>query len=114
MGEKGAVPVGGVMCWWWMLAVVLACTRTLVRLVEVGPIYAAVGTCPGFCLGGVLSVDKHSFLDGPGLAVNLLVNNVKLVGVHGVSCGGAVEMYRGGGLEVFLTLSPRDLPDSPM
>ena len=30
---------------------VLACTGMLVRLVEVGPIYAVVGTCPDFCLG---------------------------------------------------------------
>ena len=34
-------------------------------------------------------------LIGPGLAVYLFVDNVKLVGVHGVSCGGAVKMYRG-------------------
>ena len=53
-------------------------------------------------------MDKHSFLDGPGLVVvNLLVNNVKLVGVHGVSCGGAVEMYGGGGLEVLLDSFPQ-------
>ena len=70
-----------------MLAVVLACTGTLVKLVEVGPIYAVV--------------------DGPGLAVYLLVNNVKLIGVHGVSCGGAVEMYGGGGLEVLLDSFPQ-------
>ena len=51
---------------------------------------------------GVLNADKHGFLNGPGLAVYFLVDNVKLVGVHGVSCGGAVNMYGGGGLEMFL------------
>ena len=46
-------------------------------------------------------MDKHSFLDGPGLAVHLLMSNVKLVGVQGVSCGGTVKVYGGGGLEMF-------------
>ena len=59
-------------------------------------------------------MDKHSFLDGPGLAVYLFVNNVQLVGIHGVSCDGAVVMYGAGALKCSLTLSPRDLPDSPM
>ena len=31
------------------LAVVLACARMLVMPVEVGPICAVVGICPGFC-----------------------------------------------------------------
>ena len=52
-------------------------------------------------------MDKHSFLDSPGLAVYHLVNNVKLVGVHGVSCGGTVEVYGGGGLEMFLNSFPQ-------
>ena len=52
-------------------------------------------------------MDKHGFLNGPGLAVYLLVNNVKLVGVHGVSYGGAVEMYGGGGFEMFLNPFPQ-------
>ena len=52
-------------------------------------------------------MDKHSFLDGPGLAVYLLVDNVKLVGVHGVSCGGAVKVYGGGGLKMFLDSFPQ-------
>ena len=59
---------------------------------------------PRLLFRGVLNADKYSFLDGPALAVYLLVNNVKLVGVHGVSCGGAVEMY--GGLEVLLDSFP--------
>ena len=56
---------------------------------------------------GVLNTDKHSFLNGPGLAVYFLVNNVKLVGVHGMSCGGAVEMYGGGDLEMFFNPFPQ-------
>ena len=52
-------------------------------------------------------MDKHSFLDGPGLVVYLLVHNVKLVGVHGVSCGGAVKVYGGGGLKMFLDSFPQ-------
>ena len=66
--------------------------------VVVGPICAEVDTCPGFCLGGGPGcMDKHSFLNSPGLAVYLLVYNVKLDGVHGVSCGGVVKMYWGRG-----------------
>ena len=45
---------------------------------------------------------EHSLLDGPGMAVDFFVHYVELVGVHGVSCGGTVEMYRGGGFEMFL------------
>ena len=40
---------------------------------------------PKFLFRGVLYADEHSLLDGPGLAVYLFVNNVKLVGVHGMS-----------------------------
>ena len=57
---------------------------------------------------------KHSLLDGPELAVNLFVYNVKLVGVHQVSCGGTVKVYGEGVLKCSLTLSPSDLPDSLM
>ena len=57
---------------------------------------------PMFLLRGVLYPDIHGFLDGPGLAVNFLVNYAELVGVHGMACGGTVEVYGGGGLEVFL------------
>ena len=62
---------------------------------------------PRFLLRGVLNTDEHGFLDGPGLAVYLLVYNVKLVGVHRVSCGGSVEVYGGGGLEMFLDSFPQ-------
>ena len=48
MGVVWGEPVG-VRCLDWMLAVVLACVERLVMLVEVGPICAAVGICPGFC-----------------------------------------------------------------
>ena len=53
------------MCWLQALVVMLACVGMLGKLVEVGPIYAVDGTCPSFCLEGVLNVDKHGFLDGP-------------------------------------------------
>ena len=46
-------------------------------------------------------MDEHGLLDGPGMTVDLLVYYVKLVGVHGMSCGGAVVVYGGGGFEVF-------------
>ena len=49
----------------------------------------------------VLYTDEHGFLDGPGMAVDLLVHYVKLLGVHGVSCGGTVVVYGGGGFEMF-------------
>ena len=52
-------------------------------------------------------MDEHGFLNGPGLAVYFLVDNVELVGVHGVSCGGAMKMYGGGGLEMFLNPFPQ-------
>ena len=52
-------------------------------------------------------MDKHGFLNDPGLAVYFLVDNIELFGVHGVSCGGAVKMYRGGGLEMFLDPFPQ-------
>ena len=52
-------------------------------------------------------MDEQCFLDGTGFAVYPLVYNVKLVGVHGVSYGGALEVYRGGGLEIFLKSFPQ-------
>ena len=52
--------------------------------------------------GGVLYMYEHSLLDSPGVAVNLLVHYIELVGVHGMSCGDTVVVYRGRGLEVFL------------
>ena len=48
-GRRGRVPVGRVMGWLWLLAIVLVCTGTLVMDVRAGPIYAAVGTCPNSC-----------------------------------------------------------------
>ena len=48
---------------------------------------------PRFLLRGVLDADKHGFLNSPGLAVYFFVDNAELVGIHGVSCGGAVKMY---------------------
>ena len=51
-------------------------------------------------------MDEHSLLDGPGMAVKLLVHYVELVGVHRVSCGGTVEVYGGGSFEVFLDSVP--------
>ena len=51
---------------------------------------------------GVLYPDEHSLLDGPGVAVDFFVYYVELVGVHGMSCGGTVEVYGGRGFEVFL------------
>ena len=57
---------------------------------------------PMFLFRGVLYMDEHSLLDGAGMAVDFFVHYVELVGVHGVSCGGTVEMYRGGGFEMFL------------
>ena len=61
---------------------------------------------PRFLFRGVLYMKEHSLLDGPGIAVDFLVHNVELVGVHGVSGGGTVEVYRGGGFEVFLNSVP--------
>ena len=52
-------------------------------------------------------MDEHSLLDGPELAVCLFVNNVKLVGVHGMSFGGTVVVYGGRGLEMFLNSFPQ-------
>ena len=63
---------------------------------------------------GVLYLDEHSLLDGPGVAVDFLVNYTELVGVHGMACGGTVEVYGTGGFEMFFDLSPNVLPDSPV
>ena len=64
--------------------------------------------------GGVLHTDEHGLFDGPGMAVDVLVHYVNLVWVPGVFCSGAVVVYGGGALKCSLTLSPKDLPDSPM
>ena len=41
------VPVGGVMCWLQLLAVVLVCAGMLVKTEEADPICVAVGICLG-------------------------------------------------------------------
>ena len=59
-------------------------------------------------------MDEHGLLDGPGLHVNFLMYNTELVRVHWMSCGGAVEVYGGRGLEMFLNSFPQGsarLPD---
>ena len=47
-------------------------------------------------------MDEHSFLDGPGMAVDLFVYYIELFWIHCVSCGGAVKVDGGRDLEVFL------------
>ena len=69
---------------------------------------------PKFLFRGVLYMYEHSLLDSPGKAVYFFMHNVELLGVQGMSCGGTVVVYGGGALKCSLTLSPRDLPDSPM
>ena len=73
---------------------------------EGGPLCVEAGTFQGFLFRGVLYMDERGLLDGPGIAVDFLVHYVELVGVHGVSGGGTVEVYRGGGFEMFLTSVP--------
>ena len=102
----GEEPVGGVTWLWSWLVSWLACTKELEIPEGGGPICAEAGTFQCFCLGGVLYTDEHSLLDGPGMAVDFFVHYVELVGVHGVSCGGTVEMYRGEGFEMFLDSVP--------
>ena len=46
---------------------------------------------------GVLYTYEHGFLDCPGLAVDFLVHNVKLIRVQWMSCSGSVLMYWGMG-----------------
>ena len=62
--------------------------------------------------GRVLNADEHGLPDGPVMAVDFLVYYIEMFLVHGMSCGGAVMGK--GALKCFLTLSPKDLPDSPM
>ena len=76
------------MCCWmvgW-----LACAAGLVMRVVDDPICVGAGTFPSSCLRGVLYTYEHSLLDGPGLAVDLLMYNAELVGVHGMTCSGTV------------------------
>ena len=57
---------------------------------------------PKFLFRGVLYSYEHGLLDSPGKTVYFFMHNVELLGVHGMSCGGAVVVYGGGGLEMFL------------
>ena len=52
-------------------------------------------------------MDEHCLLNGPRLHVNFLMYNAELVGVHWMSCGGAVEVYGGGGLKMFFNSFPQ-------
>ena len=52
--------------------------------------------------GWVLHMDEHSFLNGPGMALDLFVYYVELFWIHWVSFGGAVKVDGGRGLEMFL------------
>ena len=47
-------------------------------------------------------MDVDGFLNGPGMAVDLFVDYVELFWIHWVSCGGAVKVDGGRGLERFL------------
>ena len=101
-GGKGVEPVGGLgSCGigWWVGWLALKCWRCMKKLVQYvwNLVLSQISV-----EWGVLYLDEHSLLDGPGLAVDFLVNYAELVGVHGMACGGAVEVYRGGGLEMFL------------
>ena len=49
---------------------------------------------------GVLNTNEHGFLYCPGLAMDFLVHNVKLIRIQWVSCCGTVYMYWGGLLDV--------------
>ena len=88
-GGRGELVRGVNLKWCWMVSW-LACTVVLVMLVVGGPICAGIGTFPSSCLRGVLNIYEHGFLNGPGLAVDLLVYYAELVGVHGMACGGTV------------------------
>ena len=70
------------MSWQRKLAEVLVCVGTLVKLVEVDPIY-------------VVTDIFHGLLDGPGLHVNFLMYNAELFRVHWMSCVSTVEVYGG-------------------
>ena len=61
---------------------------------------------PMLQLRGVLYIDKHGFLYSPGLIVDFFMHDVEVSRVQRMSCCGAVEVYRGGGLKVFLDPLP--------
>ena len=67
MGRRGETSRGGVMCWLWLLAVVLVCAGTLVKPEGAGPIYVAVNL--PFLLRGDSGSDEHGFLYSSGLTV---------------------------------------------
>ena len=46
--------------------------------------------------------------------MDFFVHDVELVGVQGMSCCSTMEVIGEGAFKCSLTLSPRDLPDSPM
>ena len=60
-----------------------------------------------------MDVDEHGLFVGPGKAVNFLCTMLNCSGSIGCP---VVVLYRwmGGALKCSLTLSPRDLPNSPM
>ena len=58
-------------------------------------------------------MNMASFISS-GFTVNFLVHDVELIGVQLMSCCRAVEVYWGGAFKCSLTLSPSDLPDSPI
>ena len=62
--------------------------------------------------GWVIDADKHGLLNCPGDTVCLPVYNGETVHMDTVSFGLAVLVDRGGGSEVYFSLSPKVLPDS--
>ena len=64
--------------------------------------------------GGVLHMDEHGLLDGPGMAVNFLVHYVELV--RSMGCPVVVLWWcmGEGALKCSFTLSPKDLPGCAM
>ena len=64
--------------------------------------------------GGVLYMYEHGLLDGPGVAVNLLVYYVNWLGSMGCPVVILWWCIGEGALKCSLTLSPKDLPDSTM
>ena len=79
-GGLGSCGIG-----WWVGWLALKCWRCMKKLV---PYVWKLVLSQISVERGVLYPDEHSLLDGPGLAVDFLVNNAELVGVHGMACGG--------------------------
>ena len=104
----------GVISWQWKLAVLLVCVGMLMKPVEVDPIYVVTDIYPGFCLGGsCMWINMASFmvLDCMLTSLCTILNWLGSIGCPVVAlwrCMGE------GALKCSLTLSPRDLPDSPM